>query len=269
MKNKKVFIICVIIITLIIEIFLFYNYFKYVNMQKDKEKQIVHDIYADEINKDSKTNDLYNELYFDIIIKKCNEFGRKNGIVTNFNCELINSVKKKKYYITFNSSYLNTKNRATIKMENLSSEEINDILDKYKKNKFEKLSTVLDSIISGDYKVNLIYLNIDNIKYDIFIDKKINTLKDNNGDNGTQYVYKLVNTIEKAKYTIYCNNYVDAYNNKGIPDEIVVDITYLNDDELNSIIKHNTLGTTLKDFEELIKTHFSNEYQIDINYSNR
>lgn len=266
MKNKKGFIIFVVIITLILEIILFYNYFNYINFQKEKEKQIVKSLNKDEINKDYRKSELYDELYYDIVLSDCNKSDR---VSSNFDCELMNSVNKKKYYVSYYSSYMNTKNRVVIKIDDVNSEELNKILDNNKKTSFESLSELISGNINGDYKINIVHQSIDNIKYDILISRKIKTLKDKTGDNGTQYIYELANTIEKIKYTVYCDNYVEFYNNKGVSDKIKVDITYLSDNELDLIIRKNTVESTLNDFKKLINSHFPSNYEVDINYKNR
>ena len=157
MKNKKALIFFLVFSTLFLEVALFYNYFNFINLQKEKGEQILDSLNKDEINKDSRSSDNYNEIYYDIIIKNCDNIKtNKNGTTSDFKCEFINSVKKKKYSVFFTSSYNDIKNRAVIKIADLNNNDINKVLDKNQKTNFEKLSNTLDNNINGDYKINII-----------------------------------------------------------------------------------------------------------------
>lgn len=195
------------------------------------------------------------------------------GFSTTYSATLVNTNKKEMYTIHYSDVWevheeRGYKDNVTIEIHKLTDKKLTNIINKYTEQKVSTIEEFLDANIDTEYDVEITYQTIDNIKYDIILDKRVSNIEENMGNKTTdgvysiEHYYELINTQLKKKYTVYCNDIAEIYNNEGEDDNIIVEVENITDEELAQISKDKI--STLQNLYDLIKEHITEEFVISI-----
>lgn len=249
MKNNKVLLITLIMFFILALGVLYYVYDHYEKLEKEEVKPTLK---TDKINTAFDNTD-YNNLYYDVIVNECKNY---TSSANDFTCILLNTIESVKYNIVYNIGNKVIKN-ATIYIEDINDNEMKKLIkNKDKLDVKAKVKSLIDSNINDKYNLNIVYQNIDDIKYDIFIKKE----KGKKNDEEKSYYYELVNQKERLKYKVTINDYEDS--NKR--DKVIVKIYKLKDDELSDILKEYAVFSEAKALKDL--TSNINNYKVEKTY---
>ena len=219
------------------------------------------------------------DLTYDIVL---NDWTTKNdGIIgghsSTYTSTLVNSYKKEVYFISYSDVWETheahgEKDSVWIEVRKISDKKLSNITNKSKIQNNATVKDFLNSHIKTDYNLKIIFQSIDDIKYDILVNSKTSTLKEDtthkttDGIYAIEYYYELVNSQLMKKYRVYVLDLAEVFNEGGEDDSIIVESEKITGAELNQIKSNNqNKNLELLNLYDLIKDHINDDFKISVN----
>ena len=232
-----------------------------------------------EINKTANENYKLEDLTYNIIV---NDWSSANdgiigGFASTYKATFVNSDKKEMYTISYSDVWevhedKGEKDSVLIEVRKISDKKLLNITNKAEIRNNATVKDYLNSHIKTDYNLKIVLQSIDDIKYDILVNSKTSTLKEDmtsktaDGVYAIEYYYELVNSQLMKKYRVYVHDLAEVFNNEGEYDSIIVESEKITDDELNQIRSNNhNKNIELLNLYDLIKNHINEDFEISIN----